>query len=296
MKKLFFLFILLVFLSGCSSGKLGGRNIIVTIEPLRYFTEEICGDKFHVESLVPKGSNPEMYEPTPQQLVKLSDSRAFFSLGQVGFERVWTSKMLEQESNVHISNLSKGIDLIYSISEGHGVGHHHGNDSNDSAIGADPHIWVSILNAKIIAENILISLITIDAENESFYKSNYDKLLAKLDKLKEQVDSYMNKGSHAFLIYHPALTYFARDYGLSQIALEEEGKEPNPKYIQSVISDCKKKQVRLFFQQEEIDPRKSASVVEQLGLNVVKVNLLSYEWPELMLRLARAMAEFDQNQ
>ena len=70
------LFLFLLLLSACSGrgkGDAGERIITVTMEPQRYFTEAIAGDKFTVRSMVPKGSSPETYDPTPQQLVSLMD-------------------------------------------------------------------------------------------------------------------------------------------------------------------------------------------------------------------------------
>ncbi|MBR4922041.1 MAG: zinc ABC transporter substrate-binding protein, partial [Bacteroidaceae bacterium] len=88
MNKLFYILIIFI----CSAcGNISQKNekpiITVTLEPLRYFTEAIAGDNYQIVSMVPKGSNPESYDPTPQQLVNLSQSQAYFRIGHIGFEQ-----------------------------------------------------------------------------------------------------------------------------------------------------------------------------------------------------------------
>ncbi len=72
--------------------------ITVTLEPQRYFTEAIAGDKFKVVSMVPKGSSPETYDPIPQQLVSLGDSKAYFRIGYIGFEQTWMDRLMNNTS------------------------------------------------------------------------------------------------------------------------------------------------------------------------------------------------------
>jgi zinc transport system substrate-binding protein len=85
------------------------KVITVSIEPLRYFTEAIAGDRFRVVTLVPHGSSPETYEPAPRQLVDLSESSAYLSVGGLGFEQTWMGKLAENVPQMPIVNLSKGI-------------------------------------------------------------------------------------------------------------------------------------------------------------------------------------------
>lgn len=97
-----FLYILAALLAmSCKNNSVQNKNeddkpvITVTIEPLRYFTEAIAGDNFNVVSMVPKGSSPETYDPTPQQLVDLAKSKAYFRIGYIGFEQTWMDKLTD---------------------------------------------------------------------------------------------------------------------------------------------------------------------------------------------------------
>ena len=93
----------------------------------------------------------------------------------------------------------------------------------------------------------------------------------------------------AFLIYHPTLTYFAQDYGLTQIAIETDGKEPSPAQLVRLIRLCKEKQVRTIFVQQEFDRRNAELIAKETGTHLVDINPLSYEWKEEMLKIARTL-------
>ena len=230
--------------TACDSKQPTSRKptLTVTLEPLRYFTETIAGDKFKVVSMVPKGSSPETYDPTPQQLVNLDKSIAYLRIGYIGFEQAWMDKLTTNAPHLKIFDTSKGIDVIQEAGYNHGDHHHEG--------GIEPHIWNSARNASVIARNI-----------------------------------------YAALIYHPALSYFARDYGLKQISIEERGKEPSPAHLKELIETCRRDNARVIFVQQEFDTRNARLIADELGITVVPINPLSYEWQEEMINVAKALAK-----
>ena len=128
--------LLAILLSSCNTQR--AKNdvpmLTVTMEPQRYFTEAIAGDKFNVTSMVPKGSNPETYDPTPSQLVALSDSKAYLRIGYIGFEQSWMERLLNNTPHLQVFDTSKGIDLIFDDSHNHG-------DCQHGESGVEPHIW-----------------------------------------------------------------------------------------------------------------------------------------------------------
>ena len=148
--------------------------ITVTIEPQRYFTEAIAGDKFTVVSMVPKGSSPETYDPIPQQLVSLGDSKAYFRIGYIGFEQTWMDRLMNNTPHIQVFDTSKGIDLILNNDD---HGHAHDHNSHDGHIHAvEPHVWNSTSNALIIAGNTYKALSQLDKANEPYYRNRYDSL------------------------------------------------------------------------------------------------------------------------
>lgn len=288
MKKIFYLIPLLALLTACkgSTGKTSEERIItVTMEPQRYFTEAIAGDKFVVHSMVPKGSSPETYDPTPQQLVSLGESEAYFRIGYIGFEQTWMDRLLSNTPHMQVFDTSKGVDLIFEAAFEHGDHHHAG--------GVEPHIWNSTANALVIAGNTFKALSTLDKANETYYKARYDSLCLRINQTDSIIrNTLLTAGTdRAFIIYHPALSYFARDYGLHQICIEEGGKEPSPAHLKSLMEVCKAEGVRVIFVQPEFDRRNADIIAQQTGTKVVPINPLSYDWEGEMITVGKALSE-----
>lgn len=295
MKKIYFLLLITILAVSCKprssqSGNAGNKPVItVTIEPLRYFTEAIAGDRFTVTSMVPKGTSPETYDPTPQQLVDLAHSKAYFRIGYIGFEQTWTDKLADNAPHLQFFDMSQGVDLIYDDTHPHRhtaneKGHPHG-------AGVEPHIWNSTVNAHIIAGNILKALCTIDKTNESAYVERYNALCRQV----ERTDSLIRQilatpgADRAFMIYHPALSYFARDYGLRQIPIEAGGKEPSPSHLKTLIDTCQAEKIHVVFVQPEFDRRNAELIARHTGTRVAAINPLSYDWEAEMLNTAKAL-------
>ena len=282
MKKL--IYILTLFIC-CACGHTPQQSekpvITVTLEPLRYFTEAIAGDCFEVVSMVPKGSSPESYDPTPQQLVNLSKSQAYLRIGYIGFEQAWMKKLEANYPTMKVYDTSKGVDLIRA------EGHWHGNHYHEG--GVEPHIWNSTQNASVIADNIYAALCEMDADHQPEYKQRLDSLKQVIARTDADVRTLLANADSTFLIYHPALSYFARDYGLHQISIEEGGKEPSPATLKTLIETCRREGAQVIFVQQEFDQRNAQLIADELGIEIVPINPLSHDWAEEMLRVASAL-------
>ena len=282
MKKIIYILTLLILCACTNTQQKNEKPIItVTLEPLRYFTEAIVGDNFQVISMVPKGSSPESYDPTPQQLVNLSQSQAYFRIGYIGFEQAWMNKLEANSPAMKVYDTSIGIDLI------RGEGHWHGDHFHEG--GVEPHIWNSTPNALIIADNIYKALCELDATHQTDYQKRLDALKETIRQTDENVKTLLKNADKTFLIYHPALSYFARDYGLKQISIEEGGKEPSPAQLRALIETCRKEKIHTIFVQQEFDQRNAQLIANELGINIVSINPLSYDWAEEMVRVAKAL-------
>lgn len=307
MKKIYLLFLIALLATSCKPGARQSKSsddkpvITVTMEPLRYFTEAIAGDHFKVVSMVPKGSSPETYDPTPQQLVDLAQSKAYFRIGHIGFEQIWMDRLTDNAPHLQFFDTSKGVDLIYDNSHPH---HHHDGDSEESGhghdhgIGVEPHIWNSAVNAQIIAGNILTALSAIDKPNEAVYLERYKTLCRQIEHTDSLIKATLSDpaADRAFMIYHPALSYFAREYGLHQIPIEAGGKEPSPAHLKELINLCKQEKVRVIFVQPEFDRRNADLIAQQTGTEVVPLNPLAYDWEAEMLNTAKALVKKNQKQ
>ena len=282
MKRLIpILTLFICFACGNTAQKSEKAIITVTLEPLRYFTEAIAGENYQVVSMVPKGSSPESYDPTPQQLVNLSKSQAYFRIGHIGFEQAWMKKLEANCPDMKVYDTSKGIDLIRD------KGHWHGDHFHEG--GVEPHIWNSTQNALIIADNIYQALCELDSTHQADYKNRLDSLKQSIRQTDAETRRLLENADSTFLIYHPALSYFARDYGLKQISIEEGGKEPSPAQLKKLIETCRNENVHTIFVQQEFDQRNAQLIAHELGINIVSINPLSYDWTEEMLRTAKGL-------
>lgn len=282
MKKLIYILTLFI-LSACGNTTQKSEKPIltVTLEPLRYFTEAIAGDNYEVVSMVPKGSSPESYDPTPQQLVNLSKSQAYLRIGYIGFEQAWMKKLEANCPNMKVYDTSKGIDLIRD------KGHWHGDHFHEG--GVEPHVWNSTQNALIIADNIYQALCELDSTHQEDYQKRLDVLKQTIRQTDANIHTLLENADSTFLIYHPALSYFARDYGLKQVSIEEGGKEPSPAQLKALIETCRNKNVHTIFVQQEFDQRNAQLIANELGVNIVSINPLSYDWVKEMFRIAEAL-------
>ena len=282
MKKLIYILTLFI-LSGCGNTTQKSEKPIltVTLEPLRYFTEAIAGNNYEVVSMVPKGSSPESYDPTPQQLVNLSKSQAYFRIGYIGFEQTWMKKLEANCPDMKVYDTSKGIDLIRD------KGHWHGDHFHEG--GVEPHVWNSTQNALIIADNIYQALCELDSTHQEDYQKRLDVLKQTIQQTDTNVRTLLENADSTFLIYHPALSYFARDYGLKQVSIEEGGKEPSPAQLKALIETCRNENVHTIFVQQEFDQRNAQLIANELGVNIVSINPLSYDWVKEMIRIAEAL-------
>lgn len=274
----------LLSIQSCSTKPQNNTPLItVTIEPLRFFAESIVGDKYTVVSMVPQGSSPETYDPTPQQLIDLSKSELYLKIGHIGFELTWMDKILNNIPNLNVVDTSNGIDLIRATGHRHGDHYHEG--------GVEPHVWNSTINAKIIAQNILHAVIKLDNTNKTYYEQNYLALVKEIKKTDLQIkEALANPNSNkGFLIYHPALSYFARDYGLLQVSIEEDGKEPTPAYLKQLIKTCRERDIHIIFIQPEFDQKNAEIIAKETQSKVIPINPLAYNWKDEMINTAQTL-------
>lgn len=289
-------FVLLIasILTGCNPQKTDKQKILsVTIEPQKYFLESIVGNHYKVESIVSAGSNPESADFTPSQMMNLNKSVAYFKIGYLGIENVLIDKVSENNSDLKIVECSDGIDLV-------GEQHIHCNDDNHNHaehhhahghVGGDPHTWSSVRSAKIIADNMYKAIIEIDKENEADYTTNYNKLITEINTTDSIIRTYLDKApSKSFIIYHPALSYFADEYGLTQHSIEYEGKNPSPSQLKNLIDKANEEGVKVVFIQQEFDVKNAETVSKAIEGKTVAINLLSYNWSEEMIKIAKALA------
>ena len=283
--------------SGTKNGNTGGKRVLtVTIEPQRYFLDQIVGDAFTINTLVPPGTSPETYEPAPSVMIDMGKSDIYFMVGDLGFENAWSKRLAENNPNVTIINCSKGIELM----EGHDHSHDHvhGHDHHADVpghvhahSGIDPHVWSSPPAVKIFVRNMLQAVVESDPDNEETFRANFDEFSVKIERTDSLIRNLLKDvPSKSFIIYHPALGYFARDYGLHQLSIEFEGKSPSPSQIKELVDVARKEKINTVFIQRGFDTKNAAVVAQEIGAEVFEIDPLRYDWDEELLRIATILA------
>lgn len=276
MRKILLLVLGFICLVGCRQQSTSDRTITVSIEPQRWLLEQIAGSRFEVRSLLGSGANPESYDPTFNDLAKLEKSRAYLTVGNLAFEDAITAKLKESNPNLKIICTSDSIPLLHAT---------HGDHDH----GADPHVWSSAPNMKLMARNMLSALTAIDPENAPEYEANFTQLSLRLDSVNAACDSILSpvRGG-SFVVWHPSLSYFARDYDLNQLALGSEGKEHSVSNTIGLLNRMKESGARVFLIQKDFDANQAQVLSREI--ETVIIDPMNYEWDKEMLHTARSIA------
>lgn len=255
MRKIYIALLIAIVCGGCTSRRpADGEPLYVSILPLRSLVQGIVGDDFDIEVLVPPGASPETFEPTPRQFVGLNKARMVFNVGLIDFENTLLAKVEDQEKVV---NLSRGIELIAGTCS-------HGSHGHTHTHGIDPHVWTSPRALQKMAENAYEAIRKAYPDSVK-YETNYRLLQQELKALDERTAARIAASDvEYFIIYHPALTYYARDYGLRQIAIEADGKEPSAKQLTQIIRQAREDGVRRILYQSQFP----ASAVEVIARDI----------------------------
>jgi len=258
--------------------------VVVSILPEKCFVDRVGGAYTQVSVMVGPGQEPATYEPTPQQMAVLKAARVYFRI-DVRFETVWMSRMQAVNPKMLVVDVAEGIkrrpiDRAGEDATGKGTGP------------ADPHVWNDPPLAKHIAARIRDTLASLDPAHKSVYERNYMQLAAELDALDAEIRKRLAPlKQRAFITFHPAWGYFADTYGLRQIPIENEGKEPGPRTLLEVIQEARRLGIKVIFVEPQFSRRSAEIVAHEIGGHVVAIDPLAEDYFENMRRVAAAFAE-----
>lgn len=262
-------------------------KVATSIEPLAYFTKQIGGEFVEVSSMVTAGANAHTYEPKPKQLQELSRADLYIKVGSgLEFETIWIDKFRAINKNMYICDSSKGIRFIGSKNRCQHEDH--------SETGHDPHVWLSIKNAVVMVENIKNALVEIDPSNKQIYEERTKKLLLDLETLdREIINSTEHLPIKTFAVYHPGLGYYADEYGLEELAIEQDGKEPNPKQLMQLIDEAKKNNVKIVFVSPGFNKNIAKTVADSIGAVIIEVNFLEGEYLDNLKYITQILIKYN---
>jgi len=286
--KVFLIFILTITItSGCASDKTEADNrltVAVSIVPQETFVKAVAGEIVNVVTMIPPGQSPETYSPSPQVMRQLSSASVYFAIGvpvEKSYILPWAAELNKNMEIVHLEEAVRQIHGLRYFDEEHG----HSDEE-----GYDPHIWLSPKRVKTMIDEISKVLSKMDPENEETYKENAESYKSQLDKLDEEIRNIFSDATNkTFIINHPSLGYFADDYGLEMISLEEEGKEATARDLQEKINFAREHGIKTVFYQAEAGSKQARAFAENIGGEARMLEPLSPDYIDNLRRIAEAI-------
>lgn len=274
----------------------GKPSVFVTLLPQKHFVEKVAGGHFDVHVLIAQGSSEHQYDPSPQQVVALGKAAAYFRIGVISED-----KILQQLSAAYpklpIIDTRARIELrSVTPDEGHACDEHDGHDHADHSHGEyggkDPHIWLDPLLVKTQAETVARALAQIDPLRTAEYEANAHRFARELDELHARTEKKLAPyRGREFFVYHPTYGYFADRYGLKQVAVEIEGKEPTPKELEKLIQRAKAARMRTIFYQPQFADHAAKAVAGAIGGEAVVLDPLAADFIKSLDTIATRLAE-----
>jgi len=274
------LFGIFLFLSVSCVGLGEALNVTVSILPQKFFVEKIGGDRVKVEVMVPSGAYPASYEPKPAQMVSLKRAKLYFSIG-VPFEKAWLPRFRSANPGLRVVDTSEDIETIFMKSR-----HFHRGEKSPHSQN-DPHIWLSPPLVKKQAKTIMEALVKLDPTAKDLYEKNYLGFVDEIEKLDKYLKQlFEGKKGARFLVFHPSWGYFARAYGLEQISMEIEGKNPGPMDVERLIRIAREQKIRAVFVQPQVSARSASVIAKAIDGSLVFVDPLAENWEQNLKQVA----------
>ncbi len=255
-------------------GGVSEKRIIVAVSvvPQSYFVEQIGGDRVETAVMIPPGTSPAVHEPTMEQMRQVAKAAIYVKVGhpRFPFEKAWLSNILKNAGEIVMVDSSNGVEV------------------KDK----DPHIWTSPSAAKKQVSSICEALERVDAEHGDFYRRNRDEFLDEIERLERDIRAIL-KGAKTkkFMVFHPAWGYFADYFGLEQIAIEREGKEPGAAGLKHFIELAEKEDIKVIMVQPQFDRKDAEVIAKAVSAELITVDPLSKDWPGSLRKVAEAIAK-----
>jgi zinc transport system substrate-binding protein len=272
-KFLFFIPILALFCASCQKKEKTCYDVLVSIPPYAYFVNELSDSELKTTSIVPEGSSPHFYEPSPKEVLEISTAKAWICIGE-SFEGKINASLKEKNPNLVTIDLSKELPI------------HKKGTCSCCHHSLDLHFWMSLKLAKIQAELIAKTLINAFPERSDQITQNLPKLLDKLSAIDEQITQKLAlHAEESLLVSHPAFAYFCEDYKLKQLSIEQEGKDPLPQQISQLLQIARSSSIRAIFTQAQYSNKGAMRIAEELGIKTHEVDPYSANYPESLLQI-----------
>ncbi len=237
-------------------------DIFVSIPPQAYLAERVGGDRVDVNVMVKPGQSPHTFEPTPREMVELAQTNLYFKIG-LSLERVFLKKIRGMNDGLRVVDTISGVRLRKMGSGGI----------------RDPHLWLNPKNAVLMARSMAEALEGIDPDHSKYYERNLKELISDLGRLDRRISSLLKPYTgRSFYVYHPAFGYFADAFGIVQISIEVDGKEPGGSELVGIIKSAKLHGARTIFVEPEFSRARARMVADAIGGSVKILDPLARDY------------------
>jgi len=251
-------------------------TIVVSLPPEAYFVERVGGPRVQVAALVAPGQSPHTFEPLPTQVATLAAAAVYFTIG-LPFEAPLVAKVRGSHPDLRVVDLRQGVKLLPATDA------HEGGE-------ADPHCWLDPLRVVPMVETIRGELARLDPAGQAVYDANAAAFVRDLRSVDREIrQTLAGLNNRRFMVLHPAFGYFAAAYGLTQVAIEHEGKEPDARRLGALITEAKRQGSRVIFAQPGYSPLPADAIAREIGGHVVKLDPMAHDYLDNLRAIAGAL-------
>jgi len=272
-------------LPGCRKAetKNGKLQVVTTLFPLYDFAKKIGGDQAQVSLLMPPGVEPHSFEPRPEDIVRINHADLFIYTNKA--MEPWAASIIAgaDRGKVVVVEGGQGIPLMpappggdhdeHDKAQGDRAGHPAGHGEHG---GMDPHIWLDLENARLIAGNILAAFVARDPAHQPYYQQNAAALTKELAALDQRYRETLAKVPKKVFLHggHYAFGYLARRYGLKYVSASavNADAEPTPARLAELVQLMRRERLGYVYTEELLSPRVAETIARETGAKVLMLN------------------------
>ncbi|CAB1061379.1 Zinc ABC transporter, substrate-binding protein ZnuA [Olavius sp. associated proteobacterium Delta 1] len=278
--------------AGSACGKVA---VFVSLVPQKYFVQQIGKDLVDIQVMIPAGADFHVYEPKPKQMVAIARARLYFAIG-IEFEKARLKNLTRVNPQMKVVQTDQGIQKMPMAAhphrdkkDAHRIEAESGQEKyHPASSGFDPHVWLSPPLVKKQAHVILTALQEFDPSHSSTYEVNYQEFVIEIEALDAELKKvFAAKRGLQFMVFHPAWGYFAHTYGLQQLAVEIEGKNPKPAQLKELIEHAREIDIKVIFVQPQYSVRNAELIAREIGGQVVFADPLAENWADNLRKVAQ---------
>jgi len=259
--------------AGCRAAKDAPARPVVAVSVIaqRWLVERLAGDQVEVVVMIPPGARPDGYEPELAQLRALARASLYLKVGHphFAFEEAWTDRLLAERPDLLVVDSAQGAP----------------------ALEHDPHLWVSPRRMAAVVGPLADALARVAPDGAARIREREPALRAEIAETDAKLREILAPArGRSFVVLHPAWGQLAEDYGLIQISIQHENKEPDAHHLAGLVARARALGVGVVFTQPQFDDNAARVVADAIGARVEHLDPLAPDWADNLEHVARRIA------